>query len=244
MKQILRPFSKTFATNYMCCSELAGRWLFGDKEYNEGNVYLLNNAIDIDKFKFNEEMRKKARKELNISEDKLVIGHIGRFVETKNHSFLIDIFREIYKRNNDSMLLLLGQGPKLEEIKEKVRKYNLQDNVLFLGQRNDANRLYQVFDTFLLPSLYEGLPVVGVEAQASGLPCLFSKGVTKEAKVLNTTQFVSLDNSAEVWADKTIQFTGFFQRVDATNEITKNNFNINNEAQKIEIQYTNLLKKK
>ncbi len=244
MKQTLRPFSKLFATQYMCCSELAGRWLFGNKEYDQGNVYLLNNAIDLDKFKYNEFIRKEVRNELNIADNTLVIGHIGRFVEQKNHDFLIDIFNEVHKKNNNSLLLLVGQGPKMKEVKEKVRKYNLQDNVLFLGQRDDANRLYQAFDTFLLPSLYEGLPVVGVEAQASGLPCLFSKGVTKEAKVLNTTQFVSLDNSAEVWADKTIQFTGFFKRVDATNEITKNNFNINNEAQKIEIQYTNLLKKK
>ena len=121
LKQILRPFSKIFATDYMCCSELAGRWLFGDKEYNKGNVYLLNNAIDLDKFKYDEEVRKEKRKELNISDDTLVIGHVGRFVEQKNHRFLIDIFNEVHKQKENSILLLAGQGPLMDEMKNKVR---------------------------------------------------------------------------------------------------------------------------
>ena len=201
MKQLLRPFSKLFATNYMCCSELAGRWLFGNREYDKENVYLLNNAIDLDKFKYDQVVRKEVRQDLNINEDTLVIGHIGRFVEQKNHNFLIDIFKEVYKKNNDSILLLAGQGPKIEEIKEKVRAYNLQDNVVFLGQRSDANRLYQAFDVFLLPSLYEGLPVVGVEAQATGLLCLLSNDMTKETKVLESTQFLPLTITSCDWSD-------------------------------------------
>ena len=171
LKQVLRPFSKKYATNYMCCSELAGRWLFGDKTYDEGKVYLLNNAIDLDKFKYDKKIRDKKRKELGIKEDTIVIGHIGRFVAQKNHTFLIDIFNQFHKKKKNSILLLAGQGPLQEEIKNKVRELGLNDSVRFLGQRNDANELYQVFDVFLLPSLYEGLPVVGVEAQASGLLC-------------------------------------------------------------------------
>lgn len=164
LKQVLRPFSKKYATNYMCCSELAGRWLFGDKAYDEGKVYLLNNAIDLDKFKYDKKIRDKKRKELGIKEDTIVIGHIGRFVAQKNHTFLIDIFNQFHKKEKNSILLLAGQGPLQEEIKNKVRELGLNDSVRFLGQRNDANELYQVFDVFLLPSLYEGLPVVGVEA--------------------------------------------------------------------------------
>ena len=171
LKQVLRPFSKKYATNYMCCSELAGRWLFGDKAYDEGKVYLLNNAIDLDKFKYDKKIKDKKRKELGIKEDTIVIGHIGRFVAQKNHTFLIDIFNQFHKKEKNSILLLAGQGPLQEEIKNKVRELGLDDSVRFLGQRNDANELYQVFDVFLLPSLYEGLPVVGVEAQASGLLC-------------------------------------------------------------------------
>lgn len=163
LKQVLRPFSKKYATNYMCCSELAGRWLFGDKAYDEGKVYLLNNAIDLDKFKYDKKIKDKKRKELGIKEDTIVIGHIGRFVAQKNHTFLIDIFNQFHKKEKNSILLLAGQGPLQEEIKNKVRELGLDDSVRFLGQRNDANELYQVFDVFLLPSLYEGLPVVGVK---------------------------------------------------------------------------------
>lgn len=109
IKQILRPFSKLFATDYMCCSELAGRWLFGDKEYDKGNVYVLNNAIDLEKFKYDENIRKEKRKELGIADDAMVIGHVGRFVEQKNHRFLIDIFNEIHKQNEKSILLLASK---------------------------------------------------------------------------------------------------------------------------------------
>ena len=240
MKQVLRPFSKVFATDYMCCSELAGRWLFGNKEYDKGNVYLLNNAIDLDKFKYNESLRKKKRKELGIKDDTLVIGHIGRFVAQKNHDFLIDIFNEIYKKNNNSILLLAGQGPLMEEIKNKVKDLNLDDNVKFLGQRNDANELYQAFDVFLLPSLYEGLPVVGVEAQASGLLCYLSDDMTKETKVLDITKFMSLNNTPEEWANNILDDVKKYKRIDTSKEMTAKNFNIKEEAKKLEEYYLNL----
>ena len=240
MKQILRPFSKVFATDYMCCSELAGRWLFGNKEYDKGNVYLLNNAIDLDKFKYNESLRKKKRKELGIKDDILVIGHIGRFVAQKNHDFLIDIFNEIHKKNNNSILLLAGQGPLMEDIKNKVKELNLDDNVKFLGQRNDANELYQAFDVFLLPSLYEGLPVVGVEAQAAGLLCYLSDDMTKETKVLDITKFMSLNNTPEEWADNILDDVKKYKRIDTSKEMTAKNFNIKEEAKKLEEYYLNL----
>lgn len=240
MKQVLRPFSKVFATNYMCCSELAGRWLFGDKEYDKGNVYLLNNAIDLDKFKYDEKLRKKKRKELGIKDDTLVIGHLGRFVAQKNHTFLIDIFNEIHKKNNNSILLLAGQGPLMEDIKNKVKDLNLDDSVKFLGQRNDANELYQAFDVFLLPSLYEGLPVVGVEAQAAGLLCYLSDDMTKETKVLDITKFMSLNNTPEEWADNILDDVKKYKRIDTSKEMTAKNFNIKEEAKKLEEYYLNL----
>lgn len=240
MKQVLRPFSKVFATNYMCCSELAGRWLFGDKEYDKGNVYLLNNAIDLDKFKYDEKLRKKKRKELGIKDDTLVIGHLGRFVAQKNHDFLIDIFNEIHKKNNNSILLLAGQGPLMEDIKNKVKDLNLDDSVKFLGQRNDANELYQAFDVFLLPSLYEGLPVVGVEAQAAGLLCYLSDDMTKETKVLDITKFMSLNNTPEEWADNILDDVKKYKRIDTSKEMTAKNFNIKEEAKKLEEYYLNL----
>lgn len=201
MKNMLRPFSKVFATDYMCCSELAGRWLFGNKTYDEGKVYLLNNAIDVEKFAYNEDVRKAKRKELEIADDTFVIGHIGRFVAQKNHTFLIDIFNEVHKEKENSILLLVGQGPLENEIKEKVNRLGLSDSVKFLGQRDDVSELYQAFDVFLLPSLYEGLPVVGVEAQAAGLLCVLSSDMTKETKILESLEFLPLKQSVRDWAN-------------------------------------------
>lgn len=243
LKQALRPFSKLFATDYFCCSELAGRWLFGDKMFDMSKVYLLNNAIDLDRFRYDSEVRNKKRIELNIKSDTLVVGHIGRFVEQKNHRFLIDIFNEINKKNNNSLLILAGQGPLMNEIKEKVKKLNLEDNVLFLGQRNDANELYQVFDLFLLPSLYEGLPVVGVEAQASGNLCFLSNDMTKETKVLDSTIFMSLSDSPSRWADKIFESLNKFKKHDTKEEVSKYGFNIKQEANKLVDKYLEILKK-
>ncbi len=232
MKQLLRPFSKVFATDYMCCSELAGRWLFGDKEYDKGNVYLLNNAIDLDKFRYDETVRREKRKELNIKDDTLVIGHVGRFVEQKNHRFLIDIFNEVHKQNENSILLLVGQGPLMEEIKEKVKSLGIEDCVKFLGQRNDINELYQVMDLFLFPSLYEGLGMVAVEAQVSGLPCVVSTEIPEIAKVTEKITFINLENKIEIWTEiifkylkninrKNINFTDGIKKYDIIKETTK-----------------------
>ena len=237
LKQVLRPFSKVYATDYMCCSELAGRWLFGDKAYDSKKVYLLNNAIDLDKFKYNESLRKKKRKELGISDDTLVIGHIGRFKAQKNHTFLIDIFNELHKKNPNSLLLLVGQGPLKEEIENKVKELQLNDSVRFLGQRNDVNELYQAFDVFCLPSLYEGLPVVGVEAQASGLLCIFSDDMTKETKVLDTTEFLSLNQSVEMWGKHILKSFEVYTRKTNQTEIKNNGFDIRNEAKKLSDYY-------
>ncbi len=242
LKQVLRPFSKLFATDYMCCSELAGRWLFGNKEYDKGNVYLLNNAIDLDKFKYDEKVRNKKRKELKVKDSTLVIGHVGRFVEQKNHRFLIDIFNEVHKKNKDSILLLIGQGPLMKEIKVKVKNLKLEKYVKFLGQREDVNELYNAMDVFLLPSLYEGLPVVGVEAQANGLLCIFSYDMTKETKVLDSAKFMSLCKPTQEWANIILEDVSKFKRQNTKKEISSNGFNIKDEAQKLNDIYINLIK--
>lgn len=242
MKQILRPFSKLFATDYMCCSELAGRWLFGNKEYDKGNVYLLNNAIDVDKFKFDENIRNAKRQELNIDDNTLVIGHVGRFVEQKNHRFLIDVFNEVHKQKSNSVLLLVGQGPLMHEIKEKVKKLGLENYVLFLGQRNDTNELYQAMDLFVLPSLYEGLPVVGIEAQASGLLCLFSDKMTKETKILGTSEFLLLKKSINRWINTILNSYVDLANRNISNEFYNKGFDIKTESMKLEKIYIESVK--
>lgn len=243
MKQLLRPFSKVFATDYMCCSELAGRWLFGDKEYDKGNVYLLNNAIDLDKFKYDEVVRKEKRKELNIDDDTLVIGHVGRFVEQKNHRFLIDIFNEVHKQNENSILLLVGQGPLMEKIKEKVKSLGIEDCVKFLGQRNDINELYQVMDLFLFPSLYEGLGMVAVEAQVSGLPCVVATEIPEIAKVTEKITFINLENKIEIWTEIIFKYLKNINRknINFTNGIKK--YDIIKETTKLEKKYLNSYKR-
>lgn len=195
IKNILRPFSKRYATDYFACSELAGRYLFGNKAFDCGEVKIIHNAIDVDKFKFDEAARKKLRQEFGIKDSTVVIGHVGRFVQQKNHTFLVDVFKEYHKKNPDSKLLLVGSGPLEDEIKKKVERLDLEDSVLFLGQRDDINKLYSVMDVFCLPSLYEGLPVVGIEAQATGLPTIFSNRISKEVIVSSYAKIVSIQDT-------------------------------------------------
>lgn len=240
LKQVLRPFSRVFATDYFCCSELAGRWLFGNKAYDQGKVYLLNNAIDLDKFKYDEKIRKEKRKELNIKDDILVIGHIGRFVQQKNHDFLIDIFNEVHKQNNNSILLLAGQGPLMEEIKEKVKSLNLEQSVKFLGQRSDANELYQAFDVFLLPSLYEGLGMVLIEAQCAGLPCIASTEVPEIAKVTDNVRFLELQFNPIVWKDFLLNDYNIIRK-NHNDELKKNGYDISLESEKLMSYYVSLI---
>lgn len=244
LKQILRPFSKVFATDYMCCTEHAGRWLFGDKAFDKGKVYILNNAIDIEKFKYNEKIRNKVRKKLNIDNDTLVIGHIGRFVKQKNHEFLIDVFKEVYQSNNNTILLLIGQGPLIDEIKEKVENFGIKDNVKFLGQRNDVNDLYQAMDIFLFPSLYEGLGMVAIEAQTSGLPCVCSTEVPEIAKITKKFKLIKLSEPAKKWSDEILKLSKKINRQDENEyeKIYQSNYNIIKEAHKLKDKYISLIK--
>lgn len=237
IKNCLRPFSKVFATDYFCCSELAGRWLFGSHAYCQGKVYLLSNAIDLKKFFYQEDIRKKMREELNISKDTLVIGHIGRFVEQKNHDFLIDVFQKIHEKNPNSILLLVGQGPLEHQIKEKVSSLKLDDCVRFLGQISNAHELYQAFDLFILPSLYEGLGMVLIEAQCSGVPCLSSSEVPKIVKINPNFKFLSLQTSSTTWSCESLRLFQEGRYSSKFTDFRENGYDIQTEAKKLERIY-------
>lgn len=237
MKYILRPFAPVFANRYMACSKLAGEWMYGKKKMQSGEVKVLNNAIDVDAFAYNEELRKKLRHDLDIDKDTLVIGHVGRFMYQKNHDFLIDIFNEIRKQKRNSLLLLIGDGPLRQSIEEKVKNYGLQNNVKFLGLRKDVKDLYNVMDVFVLPSWYEGLPVVSVEAQANGLPCFVSDKVSKECYLSSSMHFISLSENADIWS-KEILNSKLIRNKSAKSELITNNFEIKNEAKKLIGLYT------
>ena len=157
VKNILRPFSKLYANKFFACTKHAGEWLFGKKIIERKELNVINNAIDLKKFEFNEKTREDLRKELGIKEDTLIIGHVGRFMKQKNHEFLIEVFKELIKKNDNSILMLIGQGPLLNDMKQKVRDLKIEDKVKFIGQVTDVEKYYNIMDVFLFPSIYEGL---------------------------------------------------------------------------------------
>lgn len=196
VKMLLKRFSNVYPTHRMACSQYAGEWLFG----RGADFEILYNAIDLSRFFFNAETRAQARADLGLTGDHFVIGHVGRFMPQKNHKFLIDAFAEIARRRDDAVLLLVGSGEAEDLVETWVAKCGVSDRVMFLGQRNDVERLYQAFDAFVLPSLYEGLCLVGVEAQAAGLSCFLSESITREVDVTRTVRFLPI-NDASAWAD-------------------------------------------
>jgi glycosyltransferase involved in cell wall biosynthesis len=210
-------WARIFITKKLACSDLAGKFLF-KKHYK-----IINNGIDTEKFKFNEEIRSKIREELNIK-DKFVIGHIGRFSHEKNHEFIIDIFNELYKQDKNSILLLVGDGQLKKEIEQKVYNLELGKNVIFTGNKKNVNDYYQSMDVFILPSFQEAFPVVGVEAQTSGLPCFFSNCMTTDIVICNSKQ-LSLDLSAKQWADEISKYKNFIRK-DVSKIIRSKGFDI------------------
>ena len=226
IKNILRPFSKRYATDYFACSELAGRYLFGNKTFDRGKVKIIHNAIDIDKFRFDEEARKKLRKEFGIKDSTIVIGHVGRFVQQKNHTFLVDVFKEYHKKNPDSKLLLVGSGPLEKKIKSKVRKLGLNEAVLFLGQRDDTDKLYSAMDVFCLPSLYEGLGLALIEAQANGLKSITNSNIPREAKMSEEIFFIQ--SNIKCYLDILNNYT-----LDRAHSFKNKNYNIRYNTEKL-----------
>ena len=213
LKYILRPFNKIFATDYFACGETAGRWMYGDRCFDSGRVTVMPNAIDTEKFVFDPEARVALRKELGIPQDAFVVGHVGRFMYQKNHSFLIDIFAELQKEKPGARLLLIGEGELMEPIQKKVQRLGLEKSVIFAGTRSDVNKLYSVMDVFCLPSFYEGMPVVSWEAQANGLPCVFSDRVSKEAKKSKQYQSLPLDFAIKHWVEKILESRRSIQNI-------------------------------
>lgn len=238
MKVMLRPFARLFATHYFACSRLAGEWMYGRKMMDIGKVKIVNNAIDLKKYEFNPRKREILRKELGLN-DEFVIGHVGRFMFQKNHEFLIDVFEEACKKKSHMVLLLIGDGPLRSAMEEKVRKLGLTDHVKFLGLRNDVQDLYNVMDIFVLPSHYEGLPVVGVEAQANGLPCLFSTKVTKETHLTHLAQFLDLATGTSKWAERIVSMK-YERNEEIGEELKQAGFEINKEARNLMNFYTKL----
>ena len=235
---LCKPLLKKYATDYFACAYLAGEWLFGKKAVKDGKVRVIHNAVEYEKFKFNEEKRIEIRNRLNINE-KLVIGNVGRFSEQKNHEFLIDIFNEIHKKNKMSTLMLIGKGEKEEIIRKKVKELGLENDVIFMGFCDNENELMWAMDIFLMPSLHEGLPVVGIEAQAAGLPCFMSKYViTDEVKITELVKFIELKQSPSEWAEEILNSD--LNRKNTKAEIEQAGYLIMDTAKELENFYINV----
>ena len=240
MKYILRNFSRVFPTEMCACSNLAGAFQFGKKAVQSGRVLIWPNAIETERFAYNEAVRNEMRKTLNLT-DKFIVGHAGRLVPVKNHNFLIDIFAEIHKRRGDSVLLLAGDGPLKDDITAKVKRLGLDDCVIFAGSVNDIERYYQAMDVFILPSFYEGLPVVGSEVQVSGLPFLCSDKVTPETKFCDNLRFMSLKESASDWAREALRISNGHVRRDMSSYAREAGFDVKVQAAKMTKWYCTLL---
>ena len=203
VKRFLRPTSKMFATHLMACGEDCGRWQFGDKLFERGEVEVFKTAINSEANAFDPDLREKTRKAYGLK-GKMVVGYIGRFVSQKNPFFLLEVFKELRLIKPEAVLLLIGDGPLRNEMLAYIEREDIAESVVYLGRREDIVQFYQAMDCFLLPSLYEGLPVVGLEAQCSGLPVLFSSEITREVAFAPVVSFHDLKDTPSVWAEEIV----------------------------------------
>lgn len=225
---------------YFTCGKEAAVNLFGEKLALQS--YQMNNAIEVEKFKFNQEIRLQKRKELE-AEESINLVNIGRFNTQKNQLFLLEIFAELLKLNVNYRLFLVGQGELESQLRAKTKELKIENKVTFLGLRNDIPELLQAMDVFLFPSLFEGLPVSLVEAQSTGITCVISDGVPAEAVLIpENVTVISLKKSAKEWANKILEIHDF-QRKDVSKIIKEKGYDIKENAQKLEEKYTQLLYK-
>ena len=213
------------------CSQFAGKWMFQDNPY-----HVIYNAIDIHKYDANSIDREETRDALGLHTE-LTLLHVGRFSYQKNHSFLLDIFKEVHAIQPNSVLLLVGDTTEesefLTEVKRKIKDYGLENSVRLLGRRDDVNKIMQAADVLVMPSFFEGLTVVGIEAQASDLPLLLSDTVTKELGLLPSTQFISLEAGPTVWAEAVLN-SKQHNRQSRYEELKAAGYDIENETERVE----------
>lgn len=235
IKKLSAPIFYKCATDYCACSKLAAEWKFPKKIVNK-NTVVLKNGINTKLFKYNSNKRSEYRSKLGIDEQTFVIGHVGRFSFEKNQKFLVNVFCEIKERMQECKLVLIGAGEDLEAIKDLVVQRGIQDKVLFEGNVNNVNDYMQAFDVFALPSLFEGLGTVGIEAQGAGLPVVASDRVPADMQLTNAVSFLSLESSYVEWANCICGYKGY-ERKDTSDEIRKKGFDICNTVIELQCLY-------
>lgn len=231
--------TRKIADYFFGCSIAAAEYRFGKKIAQSKNCSFLNNAIDLHKFEYSLEARKDIRREFGLK-DQFVVGHVGRFNLQKNHFFLIDFFKEIYRENPNAILMLLGDGEQRKKIESKVAQLGLCDNVIFAGVRSDVDRCLSAFDVFAFPSLYEGLPVTLIEAQANGLPVVCSDSITKEIVITDCIEMLSLNQSVGEWALAVSQKKNSRRKGNVKDDLVKAGYDIKKTSLWLENFYINV----
>ncbi len=225
------------ADYYFACSDKAGEFCYGKKVIKQKNYRIIHNGVDCDKFEFKPMVREEIRKKLGLK-DECVILNVGRLEEQKNHRYLLDIAAEMKKQGKKFKILIAGEGVLRSELENIIKRNSLENEVLLLGLREDIDQLMQAADIFILTSLFEGLPVAGVEAQASGLPCIFSDTITKEIDITGRVQFVSLKDKVQSWIDA-IFIALKYKRENTSDLIKRKGYDIKTEAKWLSDFYKN-----
>jgi glycosyltransferase involved in cell wall biosynthesis len=236
--KLLRPIFNNSYTHGFACSNIAGRWLYGNRPFT-----VINNGIPVSNFIYNEKDRMELRQKLNFASNK-VIGHIGHMSFQKNQEFLIKIFAEIYKKDSSYRLLLIGDGDLRDALQKQIEEYGLNPAVCLYGETTEVSKLLQAMDVFVFPSRFEGFGMVVIEAQAAGLPCVVSEAVPSEAKLTEEVSFVSLDASIETWINKIMEasLSDRAVRSEVNNRLVQNSdYNIKNEAGKLKKLYNDYM---
>ena len=231
-----QPLIRFATTHWVGCSVEAGRSMFGEKAWdctNKAQIFM--NARDLEFFRYNPDQRQQMRKRLQIC-NQLVVIHVGRLVAPKNQTFLLEAFSQAVKTKPDMILLIAGDGELHAQLVSKASELNLSGNIRFLGMRGDIPDLLQVADIFVLPSLYEGLPGVAIEAQAAGLPCLLSDTVSSESKITDLVGFLPINKGPEIWAERMLAYSDFNRR-DTLEDVRKSGYDIRDEAKRLENFY-------
>ncbi len=240
VKKLIRPMIKYVATDYWGCSDAAGRFYFSEKRWNKANE-LIHNAINVENFTFSEANRKRIREQYGLG-NKLVIGHVGRMMEQKNQKKLLDVFAEVHRRNPDSHLIIIGTGALEDKLRQQTRELGIEDAVTFTGVLSNVNEWYSAFDVFVMTSLYEGLPVVAIEAQAADLPCVLTDTITPEVKITDNVQFFGLHDEPLKWAQAILDIKPA-ARVSRSKELLQAGYDIRSEAKRMQDLYLQMYSK-
>lgn len=235
VSEVLKPLIPLFCNYYWGCSHRAAQFVFPHHIIKSGKYTVLPNGIELEKYNFDYRVRNEQRKELGL-ENNIVIGHAGRFSAEKNHAFLLEIFKEIHRMNPKAVLLLFGVGKLMPQIKKRAEALKISNAVIFYGATSEMNKMWQAMDVFVMPSLYEGLPVTGIEAQASGLPCIFSDAITHEVDVSGESVFLPLSDSPMRWAEVALSIAAR-PRKDGISSLAKAGYDISEVSKKVQDFY-------